>query len=88
MTRPRRRLSVLVAEDNPVNRKVTAQILERAGHQCRLVEDGDQALDALELGRFDIVLMDVNMPGRQRPGRGQDLSHGPSGRCRICPSWR
>jgi len=63
MTRPRRRLSVLVAEDNPVNRKVTARILERAGHHCRLVEDGDQALDALELGRFDIVLMDVNMPG-------------------------
>jgi two-component system sensor histidine kinase RpfC len=63
MTRPRRRLSVLVAEDNPVNRKVTARILDRAGHQCRLVEDGDQALDALELGRFDIVLMDVNMPG-------------------------
>jgi len=63
MTRPRRRLSVLVAEDNPINRKVTARILDRAGHQCRLVEDGDQALDALELGRFDIVLMDVNMPG-------------------------
>ncbi len=63
MTRSRRRLSVLVAEDNPVNRKVTAKILERAGHQCHLVENGDQALDALDAGRFDIVLMDVNMPG-------------------------
>jgi len=63
MTRARRRLSVLVAEDNPVNRKVTAKILERAGHQCRLVENGDQALDALDSARFDIVLMDVNMPG-------------------------
>ena len=63
MTRERRRLSVLVAEDNPVNRKVTAKILERAGHQSKLVENGDQALDALDTGRFDIVLMDVNMPG-------------------------
>jgi two-component system sensor histidine kinase RpfC len=63
MTKTRRRLSVLVAEDNPVNRKVTAKILERAGHQCQLVENGDLALDALDAGRFDIVLMDVNMPG-------------------------
>jgi len=63
MTRERRRLSVLVAEDNPVNRKVTAKILERAGHQAKMVENGDQALDALDTGKFDIVLMDVNMPG-------------------------
>jgi two-component system sensor histidine kinase RpfC len=63
MTRERRRLSVLVAEDNPVNRKVTAKILERAGHKSLLVENGDQALDALDAGSFDIVLMDVNMPG-------------------------
>jgi two-component system, sensor histidine kinase RpfC len=63
MTRERRRLTILVAEDNPVNRKVTAKILERAGHQAKMVENGDQALDALDTGRFDIVLMDVNMPG-------------------------
>jgi two-component system sensor histidine kinase RpfC len=63
MTRERRRLNILVAEDNPVNRKVTAKILERAGHQAKMVENGDQALDALDTGRFDIVLMDVNMPG-------------------------
>ncbi len=63
MTRTRRRLSVLVADDNPVNRKVTAKILERAGHLCHLAEDGDKALDALDAGRFDIALMDVNMPG-------------------------
>jgi two-component system sensor histidine kinase RpfC len=54
---------VLVAEDNPINRKVTSKILERAGHKVHLVENGDQALDALEERRFDIVLMDVNMPG-------------------------
>ncbi len=52
-----------MAEDNPVNRKVTAKILERAGHTAKMVENGDQALDALDKGKFDIVLMDVNMPG-------------------------
>lgn len=63
LTRPRRKLRILVAEDNPVNRKVTAKILERAGHTPFLVETGDQALDALEEEKFDLVLMDVNMPG-------------------------
>ena len=61
--RPRRDLRILVAEDNPVNRKVTAKILERAGHHPHLVEDGDAALDALDEMRFDLVLLDVNMPG-------------------------
>jgi two-component system sensor histidine kinase RpfC len=63
-----RRLRVLVADDNAVNRKVAARILERAGHAVVAVADGEAALDALEaasLGEaagFDLVLMDVNMP--------------------------
>jgi two-component system sensor histidine kinase RpfC len=59
----RRGLRVLVAEDNPVNRKVTAKILERAGHKPYLVGDGDKALDAMEELEFDLVLLDINMPG-------------------------
>jgi two-component system, sensor histidine kinase RpfC len=39
------------------------KILERGGHTPTLVNDGDQALDALEGGEFDIVLLDRNMPG-------------------------
>jgi two-component system sensor histidine kinase RpfC len=58
-----RRLSVLVADDNPTNREVLGKILERAGHAVTLVADGDLALDALEAGHFDIVLLDRNMPG-------------------------
>ena len=58
-----RRLSVLVADDNPTNREVLGKILERAGHTTTLVADGDLALDALEAGHFDIVLLDRNMPG-------------------------
>ena len=58
-----KRLQVLVADDNPTNREVLGRILERGGHTVTLVADGDQALDALEGGRFDIVLLDRNMPG-------------------------
>ncbi|MBT6118510.1 MAG: response regulator, partial [Rhodospirillaceae bacterium] len=59
----RRGLRILVAEDNPVNRKVTAKILERAGHKAYVVGDGDKALDALEEMEFDLALLDLNMPG-------------------------
>jgi two-component system sensor histidine kinase RpfC len=58
-----RRLQLLVADDNPTNREVLGRILERAGHAVTLVADGDLALDALEAGRFDAVLLDRNMPG-------------------------
>jgi two-component system sensor histidine kinase RpfC len=54
---------VLVAEDNPVNRRVTARILERAGFLTHLVESGEDALDALAQDSFDAVLLDINMPG-------------------------
>jgi len=54
---------VLVAEDNAVNRKVLARILENAGHEPVVVDSGDAALDLLEVESFDVVLMDVNMPG-------------------------
>ena len=58
----RERLRILVAEDNLINRRVTAKILERAGHKAVLVENGDQALDALDSEHFDLALMDINMP--------------------------
>jgi CheY-like chemotaxis protein/HPt (histidine-containing phosphotransfer) domain-containing protein len=55
-------LKVLVAEDNPVNRKLAATVLQRAGHDAILVTNGKEAVDAMERGRFDAVLMDVQMP--------------------------
>jgi two-component system sensor histidine kinase RpfC len=58
-----RKLQVLVADDNPTNREVIGKILERGGHAVTLVNDGEQALDAVERERFDIVLLDRNMPG-------------------------
>jgi len=58
-----RKLRVLVADDNPTNREVIGKILERGGHSVILASDGEQALDALEQERPDVVLLDRNMPG-------------------------
>jgi two-component system sensor histidine kinase RpfC len=58
-----RRLKVLVADDNAVNRTVLAKILERANHEPTLVESGEEALDAAQHERFDIAILDRNMPG-------------------------
>lgn len=59
---PARSLDVLVADDNRTNRQVLDMLLTRAGHRVTLVDDGDAALDVLDGGRFDVVLMDINMP--------------------------
>ena len=55
-------LSILVAEDNPVNRKVARLHLERFGCRVRTVGNGREALAALAAADFDLVLMDVQMP--------------------------
>ena len=54
--------SILVAEDNPTNQRVTRLILESAGHRPTIVQNGEEALDALEHGRFDLALLDLSMP--------------------------
>jgi CheY-like chemotaxis protein/HPt (histidine-containing phosphotransfer) domain-containing protein len=61
-TTRRKPLRVLVAEDNAVNRKLAASILQRAGHEAILVTNGKEAVDAMTRERFDVVLMDVQMP--------------------------
>ena len=58
----RRSLRLLLAEDNSVNRLVATRVLEKMGHEVVAVGDGRQALTALEHERFDLVLMDVQMP--------------------------
>lgn len=57
-----RPLKILVAEDNSVNRIVTGRILEHAGHQHDLVENGLQVLEALESQHYDLVIVDMQMP--------------------------
>ena len=57
-----RRLRVLLAEDNSVNQRLATRLLEREGHAVEIAASGQEALDKLEHGRFDLVLMDVQMP--------------------------
>jgi len=55
-------LRVLVAEDNIVNQKVAVGLLSKQGHDVTVVGDGRQAVEAAARTRFDVILMDVQMP--------------------------
>jgi two-component system sensor histidine kinase RpfC len=57
-----RKLRVLVAEDNRTNQLVIGKILERAGHDFKVVANGEEFLDALKEDKFDIGLLDLHMP--------------------------
>jgi two-component system, sensor histidine kinase len=59
---PLRSLRVLAAEDNEVNQRYLAALLERLGHRARFVDNGWQAVQAAGMQVFDIVLMDLHMP--------------------------
>ena len=57
-------LNILVAEDNQVNQKVIEGILRNAGHNVRIADTGEKALDLLsdELDQIDMLILDMNMP--------------------------
>ena len=55
-------IRILVAEDNPVNQKLTVTLLERQGHHVSLAENGVQAIELFKQQEFDMILMDVQMP--------------------------
>ena len=57
-----RRLSILLAEDNPTNTKLAMRLLEKRGHKITAVTNGREAVQALGKNSFDVVLMDVQMP--------------------------
>ncbi|MBK5291315.1 MAG: response regulator [Acidobacteriia bacterium] len=56
-------LHILLAEDNPVNRLLAVRVLEKRGHTVAVAVNGRDALEKCRLGSFDLVLMDVQMPG-------------------------
>ncbi len=72
-------LRVLVAEDNLVNQKLVKRILEKAGHEVVIANDGLEAVTLFDKSRFDLVLMDIQMPvmgGEEAAARIRTSSRG------------
>jgi len=70
-------LRVLLAEDSVVAQKVAVEVLERLGHTVHVVADGEDVLRAVEAERYDVILMDMHMPGMD----------GLTATRRICERW-
>jgi len=58
----RKRLRVLLAEDNAINRELAVRLLSKRGHEVILAANGKQAVAAFETQKFDLILMDLQMP--------------------------
>jgi len=58
----RQRFRILLAEDNVINQKVAVHVLENKGHKVSVANNGQEVLRALSKDRFDLILMDVQMP--------------------------
>ncbi len=57
-----RRLSILLAEDNKINAVLATTLIERAGHEVDVAENGAEAVSAVEKTAYDLVFMDLHMP--------------------------
>ncbi|MGY5957138.1 response regulator [Kosakonia sp. BK9b] len=60
---PHQALRILLAEDNLVNQKLANRLLEQLGHHCHIVDDGSAALACWHESHWDMILMDLQMPG-------------------------
>jgi CheY-like chemotaxis protein len=78
-------LRVLVAEDDAINRMVALEMIKRLGCDVDAVDDGPAAIAALEAGTYDIILMDVRLPGLDGPAVTAELRRRERGQGRHVP---
>lgn len=53
----------IVVEDNSINQKLIARILSQKGHVCDIASDGAEAVSKFQKKKFDLIFMDIEMPG-------------------------
>ncbi|SFZ93819.1 hypothetical protein SAMN05428642_103353 [Flaviramulus basaltis] len=56
-------VKILVVEDNKINQMITKKILTKMDLQCDIVDNGEDAVDMIKNNKYDIILMDIHMPG-------------------------
>lgn len=56
-------VKILVVEDNKINQMITKKILNKMGLACEIVDNGEAAVDMIKKNKYDIILMDIHMPG-------------------------
>ena len=76
---PEKRLRILVVEDNLINSKVAVKLLEKLGHETAVAQNGPDAIRMLSGQSFDLVLMDVQMPGMDGCEVTQEIRKGKAG---------
>ena len=74
---------ILVAEDNPINQEVIREVLSELGYEAYVVENGAQALTALEQESYPIVLMDCQMPELDGYGAAREIRRREAGTSHI-----
>jgi CheY-like chemotaxis protein len=70
---PDSRAAILLADDEPTNRGLIAAVLRHMGHTVREVEDGNAAVAAAAEGGFDLVILDMRMPGLDGPSAARAI---------------
>jgi len=82
------KLRILVAEDNTMNQRLIARILEKMGHEVVVADDGRRALEKLAQGGFDLVAMDMQMPVMDGLETTREIRSREQASGGTCLSWR